>query len=111
MIRIRQTESNVSEEESRFDVSGAFAIRVGGAAPELAGGFAGGAAAHGFAANGAQGYASLFSAGLNAGGVEAFGKKDARHLMLSYSPPFTNCTRSNSWSAIYSIQFKHFDRN
>ena len=72
--RTSLTGRTVWEGASGFDVSGAFAVRVGGAAPELAGGFAGGAAAHGFAADGAQGYASLFSAGLNAGGVEAFGE-------------------------------------
>jgi hypothetical protein len=38
-----------------FDVLGAFAIGVGGAAPELALGFAGGAAAHGFSTEGTEG--------------------------------------------------------
>ena len=36
---------------SGFDVSRAFAVGVGGAAPELGRGLAGGAAAHGFAAH------------------------------------------------------------
>ncbi len=54
-----------------FDVLGAFAVGVGGAAPELAVGFAGGAAAHGFSTQGAEWGACLFGAGLGAGGVEA----------------------------------------
>ena len=51
---------------------GAFAVGVGGAAPELAVGFAGGAAAHGLAAEGTEGDAGLLGASLDAGGVEAF---------------------------------------
>jgi len=54
-----------------FDVLGAFAVGVGGAAPELALGFASGAAAHGLAAEGTEWGAGLFGAGLDAGAVEA----------------------------------------
>lgn len=57
-----------------FDVVGAFAVWVGGAAPELAGGLASGAEAHGFSTQGAEWGAGLFGAGLDAGGVEAFGE-------------------------------------
>jgi hypothetical protein len=45
-----------------FDVLGAFAVGVGGAAPELSVGFADGAAAHGLAAEGAEWGAGLFGA-------------------------------------------------
>ncbi len=58
----------------KFDVLGAFAVGLGGAAPKLAGGFADGAAAHGFSTQGAEWGAGLFGAGLDAGGVEAFGE-------------------------------------
>ena len=54
-----------------FDVLGAFAVGVGGAAPELAVGFACGAAAHGFSTQRAEWGAGLLGAGLGAGGVEA----------------------------------------
>ena len=70
-----------------FDVLGAFAGRVAGAAPELAVGLAGGAAAHGFSAEGTERGAGLFGAGLDSGGVEALGeaavfflKKNVWHL-------------------------------
>ena len=45
--------SDESDGGSGLDVSCAFAVGVGGAAPELGGGLAGGAAAHGFTAHGA----------------------------------------------------------
>ena len=57
-----------------FDVLGAFAVGELGAAPELALGFAGGAAAHGLAAEGTEWGAGLLGSGLGAGGVEAFGE-------------------------------------
>lgn len=50
---------------------GAFAVGVGGAAPELAVCFAGGATAHGLTAEGTKRGAGLFGAGLDAAGVEA----------------------------------------
>ena len=59
---------------SGFDVSRAFAVGVGGAAPELGGGLAGGAAAHGFVTDRAPGDSCLFSSGLDSGGVEALGE-------------------------------------
>lgn len=64
----------VGGRRSGFDVSRAFAVGVGGAAPELGGCLAGGAAAHGFVTDGAQGDSCLFSSGLDSGGVETLGE-------------------------------------
>ena len=46
--------SDWSDGWSGFEVLSAFAVGVGGAAPELAVGFAGGAAAHGLSAGGTE---------------------------------------------------------
>ena len=63
-----------SDRGSGLNVPGAFAVGVGGATPELGGGLAGGAAAHGFVTDRAQGDSCLFSSGLDSGGVEALGE-------------------------------------